>query len=380
MRAPTRDGRHADLQRNILAFCRELRERDLLVSSSEVIDALQTARLIDLTDRDEFKLALRGILTSRPEDLPVFDLAFEQFWRTRPLEGGDDHFTTRERATRGRGQQLSQMSQSDATPGPPLRDNVSAPVSSPIEVLSERNFGSFEADELTAIRRLVTAMARRLATRASRRYQASRHGRRIDLRRTMRRSLQFGGTPVELSHKRQIIRKQRIVVICDVSRSMETYSTFLLQFIYAVQHAFGHVESFVFSTRLTRVTDYFKSSTIQLALDRMAHEVPDWAGGTRIGDSLHTFNRDWARQVLNPRTVVIILSDGVDSGHWSVMEREVAEIERRAARLIWLNPLLGNAEYRPVARGLRAALPHVSLFASAHNLAALRDLLEKLNQ
>jgi len=380
MRAPTRAARHGDLQRNILAFCRVLRERDLLVSSSEVIDALETARLIDLTDRDEFKLALRGILTSRPEDLAVFDLAFEQFWRTRPLEGGDDHFTTRERAKRGRGQQLSQAAQLDATPGPPLQDNVSAPVSSPIEVLSERDFGLFEANELAAIRRVVQSMARKLATRANRRYHASRHGRRIDLRRTMRRSLQFGGTPVELSHKRQIIRKQRIVVICDVSRSMETYSTFLLQFIYAIQHAFGHVESFVFSTRLTRVTDYFRSSTIQLALDRMAHEVPDWAGGTRIGDSLHAFNRDWARQVLNPRTVVLILSDGVDSGHWSVMEREVAEIERRAARLIWLNPLLGNAEYRPMARGLRAALPHVSLFASAHNLAALRDLIEKLNE
>jgi uncharacterized protein with von Willebrand factor type A (vWA) domain len=379
MRAPTRVAPHADLQRNILAFCRLLRERDLLVSSSEVIDALKTARLIDLTDRDEFKLALRGIVTSRPEDLPVFDLVFEQFWRTRPLEGGDDHFTTRERAKRGRGQQLPQAPQLDATPGPPLQDNVSAPVSSPIEVLSERNFASFEVDELAAIRRLVQAMARRLATRVSRRYQASRHGRRIDLRRTMRRSLQFGGTPVELSHKRQAIRKQRMVVICDVSRSMETYSTFLLQFIYAIQHAFGHVESFVFSTRLTRVTDYFRSNTIQLALDRMAHEVPDWGGGTRIGDSLHTFNRDWARQVLNPRTVVLILSDGVDSGHWSVLEREVAEIERRAARLIWLNPLLGNAEYRPVARGLRASLPHVSLFASAHNLVALRDLIEKLN-
>jgi uncharacterized protein with von Willebrand factor type A (vWA) domain len=379
MRAPPRVTLHADLQRNIVAFCRLLRERDLLVSSSEVIDALETARLIDLADRDEFKLALRGILTSRPEDLPAFDLAFEQFWRTLPLEGGDDHFSTRERAKLGRGQEQRQTAQLDAMPGPPLQDNVSAPVSSPIEVLSERNFASFEADELAAIRRVVMEMARRLATRASRRYRANRHGRRIDLRRTMRRSLQYGGTPVELSHKRQAIRKQRIVLICDVSRSMESYSTFLLQFIYALQHALGHVESFVFSTRLTRVTEYFRSSTIQLALERMAREVPDWAGGTRIGDSLHTFNRDWARQVLNPRTVVLILSDGIDSGHWSVMEREVEEIKRRAARLIWLNPLLGNADYRPTARGLRASLPHVSLFASAHNLAALRTLVQQLS-
>jgi uncharacterized protein with von Willebrand factor type A (vWA) domain len=374
----TRVGPHTDLQRNILAFCRLLRERDLLVSSSEVIAALESTHLIDLSDRDEFKLALRGILTARPEDLPVFDAVFEQFWRTRPLEGGDDHFTTRERAKLGRGQERAQTAQLDGVEGPALKDNVSAPVSSPIEVLSERNFASFEADQLAAMWRVVRELARRLATRASRRYRASRQGSRIDLRRTMRRSLQYGGTPLQLSHKRQIIRKQRVVLICDVSRSMEVYSSFLLQFVFALQHALGHVESFVFSTRLTRVTTYFKSNTIQLALDRMAHEVPDWGGGTRMGDSLHAFNRDWASRVLNRRTVVVILSDGIDSGHWSVLEREIVEIERRCARLIWLNPLLGNSDYHPTARGLRASLPHVSLFASAHNLDSLRTFAKSL--
>jgi uncharacterized protein with von Willebrand factor type A (vWA) domain len=378
LRVLPRVGAHTDLQRNILAFCRILRDRELLVSSSEVIAAEESAHLIDLSDRDEFKLALRGILTSRPEDLAVFDTAFEQFWRTRPIEGGDDHFSTRERAKLGRGQELPLTAQLDGVAGPPLKDNVSAPVSSPIEVLTERNFASFEADELIAMKRVVREMARRLATQESRRYRASRRGSRVDLRRTMRRSLQFGGTPVQLSYKRQAIRKQRIVLICDVSRSMETYSAFLLQFVYALQHVLGRVESFVFSTRLTRVTEYFKSSTIQLALARMAHEVPDWGGGTRMGDSLHAFNRDWARRVLNPRTVVLILSDGIDSGHWSVLEREVSEIELRSRRLIWLNPLLGNSDYRPTARGLRASLPHVSLFASAHNLDSLRTLADSL--
>jgi uncharacterized protein len=371
-------GAHTDLQRNILAFCRLLRERDLLVGSSEVVAAIETAHLIDLTDREEFKLALRGILTSRPEDLPVFDAEFERFWRTRPLEGGDDHFTTRERSHLGRGQELPRTAQLDGVEGPALKDNVSAPVSSPIEVLTERNFASFEADELAAIKRVVRDLARRLATRASRRYRANRHGSRIDLRRTMRRSLQYAGTPLLLSRKRQLIRKQRIVLICDVSRSMEVYSTFLLQFVYALQHALGHVESFVFSTRLTRVTEYFKSNTIQLALDRMSREVPDWGGGTRMGDSLHAFNREWARRTLNRRTVVLIVSDGIDSGHWSVLEREVSEIERRCERLIWLNPLLGNSDYQPRARGLRASLPHVSLFASAHNLDSLRTLATSL--
>lgn len=365
---------HADLLRNMVAFCRLLRERELLVTPAEVSDALRTARSIDLTDRDELRLALRSVLTSRPQDLPVFDASFEEFWRSRELEGGDDHFTTRDRAAHGRGQQVPSTAQVEVGERRDLVDTVSAPVSSPIEVLAERDFSSFRPDELDQIRRMIVLVARRLATRSSRRYRASRDGHRIDPRRTFRRNVQYSGTILELHWRRRKIRKPHIVLICDVSRSMETYSTFLLQFIYALQHTLGKVESFVFSTRLTRVTDYFKSSNIELALERMALEAPDWAGGTRIGDSLHAFNAYWARRVVNQRTVVLILSDGLDSGHWSVLEREMADLERRAKRVIWLNPLLGNDGYRAVARGMRVALPYVSLFATAHNLASLREL------
>jgi uncharacterized protein with von Willebrand factor type A (vWA) domain len=160
---------------------------------------------------------------------------------------------------------------------------------------------------------------------------------------------------------------------------METYTTFLLQFIYALHAVLGNVESFVFSTRLTRVTDYFETSSIELALERIAHDAPDWAGGTRIGDSLATFNALWSRRLLTRHTVVLILSDGLDSGHWSVLEREVIELEKRAERVIWLNPLLGDAGYRAVARGMRVSLPHVSVFASAHNLDSLRKLVLELS-
>lgn len=364
----------------MVAFCRLLRERDLLVSPSEVIDALRTAQSIDLADRDELKVALRAVLTTCPEDVPVFDRSFEEFWRRRLIEGGDDHFTTRYDDSR-RGA-VGQPIASEVSFGDDASENASAAdtalVSSSMEVLAQRDLNTFEADELADIKRAIALLARRLSTRASRRFRAARRGHRIDPRRTMRRSLQYGGTVVELARKRRQIRKQRIVLICDVSRSMETYSTFLLQFIYALQTTLGKVESFVFSTRLTRVTEYFTSGTIELALERIAREVPDWAGGTRIGDSLHAFNQRWAWRMLDRRTVVIILSDGLDSGHWSVLEDEMIEIERRVARVIWLNPLLGDHGYRPAARGMRAALAHVSVFASAHNLAALRDLGERL--
>ncbi len=155
---------------------------------------------------------------------------------------------------------------------------------------------------------------------------------------------------------------------------MDTYSRFLLQFIYAIQNTLGRVESFVFSTRLTRVTEYFRNNDIYEALELIPREVPDWSGGTRIGESLRTFNEDWALRVLTSHTIVMMMSDGLDTGDASLLEEQMAKIEQRAGKVIWLNPLLGNEDYRPLARGMSAALPHVDIFASAHNLASLQEL------
>jgi uncharacterized protein with von Willebrand factor type A (vWA) domain len=372
---------HTDLQRNLIEFCRLLRERDLLVTPTEVVDALRTAETIDLTDRVEMQLALRTVLTARYEDLPLFDAAFDEFWRSHFMEGGDDDFTARTANLHGHGQQQPRQTegQQSEEQADERHEGSEAPQLSPIEVLSHRDFIGFAPDELAAIRRAIALVARRLALQRSRRYRsAARRGQLVDLRRTFRRNIKYGGTLLELVRKQRKVRKPRIVLLCDVSRSMETYSTFLLQFIYALQHSLGHVESFVFSTRLSRVTDYFRTNDIHSAVERMAREVPDWAGGTRIGDSLRTFNRHWALRVLSRRTIVLILSDGLDSGEAGILGAEMERIERTAARVIWLNPLLGNAAYRPVARTMRAALRHVAVFASAHNLESLEALARTL--
>jgi uncharacterized protein with von Willebrand factor type A (vWA) domain len=358
-----------------------LRERDLLVTPSEVIDALRTAETIDLTDRTEMKLALRTVLTARREDVPVFDATFEAFWRSGALEGGDDHFSSRDASELdacGRSVRSAERPAAEAAEQEE-RDGSEAPESSPIEVLARRDFATFEADELAAIQRAVEVIAKRLARQRSRRYRATQRGHAIDLRRTLRRSVKYGGTVLELARKRRKPRKPRIVLLCDVSRSMELYSTFLLQFMYALQNAFLRVESFVFSTRLTRVTDYFKAGDIYRALERVTREVPDWAGGTRIGDSLGSFNRVWASRVVDRRTIVVILSDGLDSGEARVLGQQMENVERRAARVIWLNPLLGDTAYRPVARTMRAALQHVSVFAPGHNLESLEALGRQLS-
>jgi uncharacterized protein with von Willebrand factor type A (vWA) domain len=373
-----RKARHADLQRNIIDFCRLLREREMLVTPAEVIDAIRTADAVDLADRQEFKTALRSVLTGRPEDIPVHDASFDEFWRSRlperVEERADEGVATQDPEAEGDEMPQPQIAEGDEGEADDDEEGLDMPLYSPVEVLASRDFSTFVPDEMQEIARAIMIVARRLATRESRRYRSTQRGHAIDLRRTMRRNIKYGGTVVELAKKKRKIRKPKIVLICDVSRSMDTYSKFLLQFIYALQNTLGRVESFVFSTRLTRVTDYFRSSDIYTALDRIAREVPDWSGGTRIGESLKVFNADWALRTVNKHTIVLIMSDGLDTGDASVLEHEMEQIQKRAARVIWLNPLLGNEDYRPLARGMSAALPHVNLFASAHNLASLQAL------
>ncbi|HYY88127.1 MAG TPA: VWA domain-containing protein, partial [Chloroflexota bacterium] len=305
------------------------------------------------------------------------DATFDEFWRSRLPERiedqGDEGVASQDPDAEGDERAQPQLAEGDEGPEDD-EEGVDMPLYSPVEVLAARDFSTFSADEMADIARAILVVARRLATRESRRYRSTQRGHAVDMRRTFRRNIKFGGTVVELARKKRKIRKPRIVLICDVSRSMDTYSKFLLQFIYALQNTLGRVESFVFSTRLTRVTEYFKSSDIYTALERIAREVPDWSGGTRIGESLRVFNRDWSMRLVNKHTIVLIMSDGLDTGDASVLEAEMEQIERRAARVIWLNPLLGNEDYRPLARGMSAALPHVSLFASAHNLASLQAL------
>jgi uncharacterized protein with von Willebrand factor type A (vWA) domain len=373
-----RKARHSDLQRNIIDFCRVLREREMLVTPSEVIDAIRTADMVDISDRQEFKMALRSVLTARPEDIPLHDATFDEFWRARlpdPVEEqAEDGIASQDPEAEGEELPQPQVAEGDQSEADEDEEGLDMPLYSPVEILASRDFSTFVPDEMQDIARAILVVARRLATRESRRYRSTQRGHAIDLRRTMRRNIKYGGTVVELAKKKRKIRKPKIVLICDVSRSMDTYSKFLLQFIYALQNTLGRVESFVFSTRLTRVTDYFRSSDIYTALERIAREVPDWSGGTRIGESLKVFNHDWALRMVNKHTIVLIMSDGLDTGDASVLEYEMEQIQRRAARVIWLNPLLGNEDYRPLARGMSAALPHVNLFASAHNLASLQAL------
>ena len=361
-----------NLTAHVVGFCRMLRGRGLPVGPKEAADALRALAAVDVSNRRECYLALRAVLTSRYDDLAVFDEVFSEFWNPPAPRGTGADQPPELPALSADGQTPALLSWLDEALQTQGEETI--PAYSPVELLTQKDFSAFSDDELDEVSRLVVAIARRVATRLSRRMRQVRRGHLLDLRRTIRHSLRRGGEIVELAHRKRRIQKTRVVLLADVSGSMDLYSRFLIQFIFALQHALGQVETLVFSTSLTRVTDALSESDLRAALAQVAHTVPDWSGGTKIGQSLRTFLTRYGDALLTPRTVAIVISDGWDTGDIDVLEEAMGELHARAGRVIWLNPLLGSPGYEPICQGMRVALPYVDVFASAHNLESLRRL------
>lgn len=374
-----------DLSRAVIRFGVLLRRHGLPVSLLQVTDGVRALECLDLSDREEIRLGLRTVLVGRSEDLAAFDQCFDAFWRAdAATEEGIPGLVdpAPDAAMESPGLDLSGPkretlaldtwgAEEDEENGEPL----GVPGVSDQESLAGQDFSTFSPDQLDEVFRLTVQIARRLARRLSRRRRPIARRGRVDLRRTLRANLNRGDL-IDLRYRRRKRRKVRLLLLCDVSGSMDLYSRFLLQFVFALQSVFNRVETFTFATRLTRITEHLKARSYRQALRRLT-EVRDWSGGTRIGESLAAFNREWPHLV-DRRTIVIILSDGWDTGEPEVLATELMRIKRRAGRMLWLNPLLGNPSYEPLTRGMVAALPLVDDFAPAHNLAALRDLALKL--
>ena len=363
-----------------------LRAQALPVTLIQVLDAVRSLDHLDIADRGEIYLGLRTVFVSRPEEVPIFDRCFESFWKVGAEATGEEMAGFPAPSVGDDGAQevpgaagqkretlaLDTWSEDEAeNQGEPL----GVPAVSDQESLVGQDFATFSADQLDEVLRLTIQIARRLARRISRRRRPVRRRGRVDLRRTLRANLTRADL-IDLRFRARKRKKTKLVLLCDVSGSMDLYSRFLLQFLFAIQNVFRRVETFAFSTRLTRITEHLRSRSYRHVLRRLG-EVRDWSGGTRIGESLAEFNREWGR-IVDRRTIVIVLSDGWDTGDPEVLATEMLRIKRRAARVIWLNPLLGNPSYEPLTRGMVAALPLVDHFAPAHNLAALRDLAQKL--
>ena len=377
-----------DLLRATLTFGGMLRASGLPVTTPEVMDAVRALEAVELMDREQVYLALRTVLVTRREERPAFDRCFDAFWKFHADEGqGLDGLIASPQAmppdmqhgesSNPAAQEKAQIALDDwEDEGEGSQDEpLEVPGLSDREVLMEQDFSTFPAEQLDEVARLTVLIAKRLARRMSRRRKPTRRGGVVDLRRSMRANL-MKGEIIELRRRSRRRRKVRLVLLCDVSGSMDLYSRFLLQFLYALQNVFGRVETFTFATRLTRVTDLLRGPSYKQALRRLT-EVRDWSGGTRIGEAIREFNQSWS-YLADRRTIVLILSDGWDTGEPEVLAQEMLALKRRAGRVLWLNPLLGNPSYEPLTRGMAAALPLVDHFAAAHNLSSLRELATHL--
>ena len=364
---------------NLVLFGRALRSHGVAVTPAEVVVAATTYTLIDTSDRTEVFLSLRTVLTTRVEDFPIFEELFEEFWNQTPKKLVERETTSDARLRRRTISQestikgLAYFLENWATSPSADPEPIKLQGASDIESRAGKDFKAFGNDELDEIARVARRIVKRLANNPSRRWKPVRKGPRVNLRRSFRQSLKTGGELIELSYKQRKPRRTKLVVICDVSGSMDVYSRLLLQFVYGLQNSFAKVETFVFSTSLSRITGYLKNKTYQRALERLSSKVHGWSGGTRIGASLATFNAEWLQRI-DRRTIVIILSDGWDTGEPEQLTEALFQLKQRAGRLIWLNPLLGNSTYQPITRGMQAALPFLNVFAPAHDLASLRAL------
>lgn len=377
-----------DLMTATLRFGQMLRAAGLGVTVSEVMDAVRTLEVVDLMDRGEVYLALRTVLLARVEETPVFDRCFDAFWKFHADDGqGFEGLVSAVPAAKPEGEELpgsiSAAQEKEARVALDAWEEEGADEGEPLEVpgvsdreaLMDQDFSTFPAEDLDEVARLTVLIARRLARRVSRRRRPTRRAGVLDFRRTMRANM-MKAEIIELRRRERRRRKVRLVLLCDVSGSMDLYSRFLLQFLYALQNVFGRVETFTFATRLTRVTELLKGPSYRTALRRLT-DVRDFSGGTRIGESLQEFNRSW-RHLVDRHTIVLVLSDGWDTGEPEVLAGEMLTLKRLAGRVVWLNPLLGNPSYEPLTRGMAAALPLVDHFAAAHNLSSLRELASHL--
>jgi len=371
------------LLHNLLLFGRLLRRLGLDVTPARMVDLVHALEHVNVGNRDDFYFTLRSLLVHRHEDLPLFDRAFELFWKRRSeIESELGQITTeqaQEVLAAPPGATTKTDGESDEDEIEQLVLEITKTYSKQ-ERLRQKDFGDLTPEETEDVRRLIQELAWKLGQRRTRRFRPGR-GARPDLRRSLRRNLRYGGEMLVLPRRERKRQPRPLVVIADVSGSMERYTQLLLLFVHSLSAELTqHVESFVFSTRLTRITHQLRNGNVERALHEVSHSVHDWSGGTRIGEALRTFNFRWGRRVLNRGAVVLLISDGWDRGDPEMLEQEIARLQRTCYRLVWLNPLLGSQRYEPLTRGLQAALPYVDDFLPVHNLASLEQLAEHLAQ
>jgi uncharacterized protein with von Willebrand factor type A (vWA) domain len=389
------DGKLAE---NIAHFARALRKAGLPVGPGRTLDAIRAVSAAGFTRRDDFFHTLQAVFVSRPEERIVFAQIFRLFWRDpRYLEQmmslmlPQIRGVQEERAAVSAEKRAAESLLDGQLPPPPqdpqappeeIKVDASTTMSTE-ERLRTLDFEQMSTDEVAQAKRMLAKLSLPVKPLVTRRARVATLGPQIDARRTLRDSLRRGGEITTLARKAPVTRWPNLIVLCDISGSMSDYSRMVLHFVHAVVNRKGQgwarVHAFTFGTRLTNITRHLRARDVDAALRAAGQEAQDWSGGTRIGASLHAFNRDWSRRVLGQGAVVLLITDGLDRDDSGQLSREIERLHLSCRRLIWLNPLLRWTGFAPRAQGIRAMLPHVDSFRAGHSIASLQALAQALS-
>jgi len=371
------------LAENVLHFVRVLRAAGLALGPAKVLDALAAVQATGIDNREDFRSALAAVLVSRRDQLEIFEQAFDLFWRHPRLVEKmiaamlpRVHSRTGDAPPPGIPERLAQALLGERA-GKPLERELELDAAftfSPREVLQRKDFATMTAGELAEVRAMLAKLRLPLPRRTVRRTEPAHRGHVVDLRASLRGMTGAAGmaAPLRLRARRREVPP--LVVLCDISGSMDRYSRMLLHFLHAVTNDRHRVHVLVFGTRLTNITRHLRHRDVDVALARVTGAVADWAGGTRIGAALAAFNRHWSRRLLGQNALVLLISDGLDADAGEGLGFQMERLSKSCARLAWLNPLLGYARFEPRAAGVRAMLPHVDDFLPVHNLQSIRQL------
>lgn len=395
------------IERNITHFARRLRKAGIKVGTGHVMEMLHALEVVGMSQREDVGASLQAIAVYRPDQIEFFQAEFDAFWKDllkaqpplfdmRTLPDDDENNNppqerdrdTQERKkseeTDGESEESTlSISADEVADSDDTEEHEASPedviMFSADEALRKKDFGQFTPDEVARARRLMERINWRLGTRKTRRMQRAHKGESFDQRAMLRSALRQGGIPVDLKYRKRREKMRPLVLICDISGSMDRYARTLLQFVHTLESGLDNVEVFVFSTRLTRITRELRKRDVDQAITDVVNAVDDWSGGTRIGEAIRDFNFQWSRRVLRSNATVVLISDGWDRGDPFLLGEEVARLQRSCRRLVWLNPLLGAAGYQPLTQGLKAALPYVDYFMPIHNLQSLEALADLLS-
>lgn len=373
--------RQTSLSANVIAFCRHLRQQGFTIGVDEEADALTALTLLPLDKPEHFKLTLQAVLTKTVQEQVKFGSLFDDYWQQ--LEKAVNSKRKDAAEENGKAQKggktkaeafnaLKSWLYNEAD-----TEEKEVASYSTGETISQRDFASFSEEEMQEVINLIHQIAKSLAHRYNRRYKKNKKGQ-LDLRQVLRKNLRRGGEILELAYRKPQKQRLKLVMLCDVSQSMDLYSLFLIQFIYAFQLTYRRIETFVFSTALHKISSALRHSDFSDALDALSQEWIGWSGGTRIGFCLDEFNKNHAPQLLNHQTIVLILSDGWDTGDIDLLTKNMQKIHQKAAKVIWLNPLAGNPDFEPTVQGMAACMPYIDVFASAHNVESLRKVVQEI--